>query len=171
MAVLAVTGLLVGCSSGGSAPMASMPSANAHNAQDITFAQSMIVHHTGAIAMADLGTTRASSTKIKDLAAQIKAAQQPEIDEMTAWLKGWGEPVTMPGMTPHDMAMLSATAGPAFDKEFLTLMIQHHKNAVSMANDQLSKGQNTAAKKLAQSIISSQSKEIDSMRTMLTSLG
>ncbi len=204
-AVLAVTGLLAGCSSTGSAPMPSMSSADVHNAQDTTFAQMMIVHHTGAIEMADLAATRASSTKVKDLAAQIKAAQRPEIDEMTTWLKAWGEPVTMPGitsssptptpsdmsgmdmstptpsasgmdssmpgMTPEDMAILSAAMGPAFDKQFLTLMIQHHQSAVSMAKDELSKGQNTAAKKLAQSIVTSQSKEIGSMTTMLSSLG
>jgi uncharacterized protein (DUF305 family) len=40
-----------------------------------------------------------------------------------------------------------------------------------MANDELSKGQNTAAKKLAQSIVTSQSKQISSMKTMLSSLG
>jgi uncharacterized protein (DUF305 family) len=172
------------------------PNAGPHNAQDTSFTQEMIVHHTGAIAMADLAATRASSTQVKTLASQIKAAQQPEIDLMTSWLKAWGEPVTMPGMaaspsptptasdmsgmdmstpmpgmTPEDMATLSSETGAAFDKEFLTLMIEHHQSAVSMANDELSKGQNTAAKKLAQSIVTSQSKQISSMKTMLSSLG
>jgi uncharacterized protein (DUF305 family) len=78
---------------------------------------------------------------------------------------------SMPGMTPQDMAMLSSATGPAFDKEFLTLMIQHHQSAVSMAKDELSKGRNAAAKNLAQSIITSQSKQITSMKIMLSSLG
>ncbi|MCU1582647.1 MAG: hypothetical protein JWO01_2035 [Microbacteriaceae bacterium] len=181
------------------------PNAGPHNAQDTSFTQEMIVHHTGAIAMADLAATRASSTQVKTLASQIKAAQQPEINLMTSWLKVWGEPVmmpgmaspsptptasdmsgmdmstpmpsasgmdsSMPGMTPEDMATLSSETGAAFDREFLTLMIEHHQSAVSMANDELSKGQNTAAKKLAQSIVTSQSKQISSMKTMLSSLG
>jgi uncharacterized protein (DUF305 family) len=178
-----------------------------HNAQDTVFTQTMIVHHTGAIEMADLAATRASSTKVKTLASQIKAAQQPEIKEMTSWLKAWGELVTMPGMTspspmptasdmsgmdmstpspspsasgmgsampgmtPEDMATLSSATGPTFDKEFLTLMIEHHQSAVSMAKDELSKGQNTAAKNLAQSIVTSQTKQITSMKTTLSSLG
>jgi uncharacterized protein (DUF305 family) len=211
---LAVVGLLAGCSatshpatpSTGMSSMA-MPSTNAHNAQDVSFTQTMIVHHTGAIAMADLAATRASSTQVKDLALQIKAAQQPEIDEMTSWLKAWGDPVTMPGMTsppptptsgdmpgmdmsaptatpsaigmdssmpgmtPADMAELSSATGLTFDKDFLTLMIEHHGSAVTMAKVELSKGQNTAAKKLAKSIVTSQSKQIASMKTMLSALG
>ena len=50
----------------------------------------MIVHHQGAIEMADLAATRASSQQVKDLAAQIKAAQAPEIEQMTGWLQAWG---------------------------------------------------------------------------------
>jgi uncharacterized protein (DUF305 family) len=181
------------------------PSIGPHNAQDTSFTQEMIVHHKGAIAMADLAATRASSTQVKTLASQIKAAQQPEITLMSSWLKAWGETLTMPGMaspsptasdmsgmnmstpmptpsanamgssmpgmTPEDMATLSSETGAAFDKEFLTLMIEHHQSAVSMADDELSKGQNTAAKKLAQSIVTSQSKQISTMKTMLSALG
>jgi uncharacterized protein (DUF305 family) len=191
-----------------SSSAAAAPASNTgpHNAQDTAFTQTMIVHHTGAIKMADLAATRASSKQIKDLASQIKAAQQPEIVEMTSWLKAWGEPVTMsgmspsptptasdmsgmdmatpapipsatgmgasmPGMTPADMATLSSETDAAFDKEFLTLMIEHHQSAVSMAKGELSKGQNASAKKLAQSIVTSQSKQSTSMKTMLSSLG
>jgi uncharacterized protein (DUF305 family) len=50
-------------------------------------------------------------------------------------------------------------------------MILHHESAVSMAKGELSKGQNAAAMKLAQSIVTSQSKQITSMKTMLSSLG
>jgi uncharacterized protein (DUF305 family) len=61
-----------------------------HNATDLTFAQSMIVHHQGAIEMADLAATRAASQQVKDLAARIKAAQGPEIEQMQSWLTAWG---------------------------------------------------------------------------------
>lgn len=61
-----------------------------HNDTDVTFVQMMIPHHQGAIEMADLAPTRAGSAAVKDLAAKIKAAQGPEIEEMTAWLQAWG---------------------------------------------------------------------------------
>lgn len=209
---LATAGLLAGCSGTGSEPMPSTNSttsapAASHNEQDTTFAQMMIVHHKGAIEMAGLAGTRASAPQVKELATHIKAAQQPEIQKMTSWLKTWGEPVTMPGMdssspaptsgdmsgmdmstpmptssdssgmdssmpgmTVQDMASLRAATGPAFDKQFLTLMIEHHEGAVTMAKDELSTGKNAAAKELAQSIITSQSKEVTEMESMLSAL-
>ena len=73
-------------SAGGSAAAVS----GEHNAADLTFAQSMIVHHEGAIEMADLAPTRAASPEVKELAARIKAAQGPEIEQMQSWLTAWG---------------------------------------------------------------------------------
>jgi len=60
-----------------------------HNAADLTFAQMMIVHHQGAIAMAELAADRAANTQVKDLAARIEAAQGPEIQQMQSWLTAW----------------------------------------------------------------------------------
>lgn len=205
---LAAGGLLTACTGSGMGDMSGMSGmsstpAAAHNAQDVTFAQMMIVHHEGAIEMADLAPSRAASTQVKDLAAKIKAAQQPEIEQMTSWLKSWGEPVTMPGMgssspTPSDMSgmdmstpmptdsssmgsmpgmtaqdidSLKAATGTAFDKRFLTLMIQHHEGALTMAKQEQSGGKDGAAMKLADNIVSSQTAEIADMKAMLTALG
>lgn len=60
-------------------------SAGVFNDADVSFAQNMIVHHQQAVEMADLAATRAAGAGIKAIAAQIKAAQQPEIDTMTRW--------------------------------------------------------------------------------------
>ncbi len=46
-----------------------------HNDADVTFAQQMILHHQQAIEMAELAETRADSQEVKDLAADIEAAQ------------------------------------------------------------------------------------------------
>ncbi len=61
-----------------------------HNAADLTFAQQMIVHHQGAVEMADLAPSRAANQQVKELAIKIKAAQAPEIEQMTGWLTLWG---------------------------------------------------------------------------------
>jgi uncharacterized protein (DUF305 family) len=91
--------------------------ATTHNAADVSFSQAMIVHHQGAIAMAKLAVTRASTQGVKDLASRIEAAQSPEIAEMTAWLKAWGQPVSagasmsgMSGMDPSSGSMSSGSA-------------------------------------------------------------
>lgn len=77
--------------SGSASTMMSSAAASAdHNAADISFAQQMIVHHQGAIQMADLAPDRATNQQVKELAARIKAAQAPEIEQMTAWLALWG---------------------------------------------------------------------------------
>lgn len=205
--VLTAGGLLAGCSSSGMGDMPGMSHSSStpavsHNAQDAMFAQMMIVHHQGAIDMADLAPSRAASAQLNDLAMKIKAAQTPEIDEMKAWLRAWGEPLTMPsmgsgsspsasdmsgmdmstpmatdsaasmpGMTAQDMAELKAANGPAFDKTFLTLMIQHHQGAIDMAEQEQAGGKDAKAKKLADSIVSSQSTEVTAMKAMLASLG
>ena len=77
--------------SGSASAMMSPPAASAeHNAADLAFTQQMIVHHQGAVEMADLAPTRAASQEVKDLAVRIKAAQAPEIEQMTGWLTLWG---------------------------------------------------------------------------------
>ena len=40
--------------------------------------------------MADLAPGRAANQQVKDLAARIRAAQAPEIEQMTGWLTLWG---------------------------------------------------------------------------------
>ncbi|MGI5490228.1 DUF305 domain-containing protein [Microtetraspora malaysiensis] len=108
----------------------------AFNDADVMFAQMMIPHHKQAVEMADLAATRATDQEIKDLAAKIKAAQDPEIATMTGWLTAWGKPVTssagmaghgMPGMmSEDDMAKLKAAKGAEFNRMFAEMMIAHH---------------------------------------------
>lgn len=89
--------------SGQASAMMSAPAASAdHNAADISFAQQMIVHHQGAVEMADLAPSRATSQEVKDLAARIKAAQGPEIEQMQTWLTAWGSAAPTTASEPDD---------------------------------------------------------------------
>jgi uncharacterized protein (DUF305 family) len=144
------------------------------NDADVTFAQMMIPHHQEALNMAKLATTRASDPEVKKLAAQIEAAQTPEIEQMTRWLTAWGKPIStgmghdMPGAMSHeDMVKLEAATGQAFDTQFLRMMIVHHDGAIQMAKEEQAKGTNPEAKKLAEDIIRGQSAEIARMRQLL----
>jgi uncharacterized protein (DUF305 family) len=56
---------------------------------DQAFLSEMIVHHQGAVEMAQLALTSANHKEIKDLANGIISAQNKEIAEMKAWQKSW----------------------------------------------------------------------------------
>lgn len=149
-----------------------------HNAADVTFATDMIPHHEQAVQMADLAESRSSDPDVLDLAAQIRAAQDPEIQTMSGWLSGWGEPVpeemdgmdtgAMPGMmTGQEMADLAAAAGADFDALFLEAMIEHHTGAVQMAQTEQADGQYADAIDLAGQIEEGQTAEIATMQDLL----
>ena len=59
------------------------------DAFDQAFLAEMIVHHQGAVDMAQLALTNAKHQEIKDLAKAIIAAQNKEIADMKAWQKNW----------------------------------------------------------------------------------
>ena len=157
-----------------------------HNDADVTFAQQMIPHHQAAIEMAELAETRAESQEVKDLAADIEAAQGPEIETIAGWLESWGEDVPddsmsgmehgdmssddMPGMmSEDDMADLEAASGAEFDQMFLTMMIEHHEGAIEMAKTEQADGKNPDAIALAEKIEKAQTAEIAKMKSMLKS--
>ncbi|MCA1696439.1 MAG: DUF305 domain-containing protein, partial [Actinobacteria bacterium] len=158
-AVAVTVGAALGsCGTNATPPSSSSPSssstvAQTHNQADITFAQDMIPHHAQAITMSKMAAQQAGSPQVKDLAARIQAAQQPEIDQMNGWLRAWNAPVpsinspmggmgqmdpgasnAMPGMmSGGEMQQLGQATGAAFDRMFLQMMISHHKGAVMMA--------------------------------------
>jgi uncharacterized protein (DUF305 family) len=157
-----------------------------HNDADTMFAQMMIVHHEGAIEMADLALVKADADEVRTLAERISAAQGPEIEEMTSWLETWEEETSpggdMEGMDHHGgmdmggtdqeaaMAELESLSGVAFDRRFLELMIMHHEGAVEMARTELDDGKNPRALDLARTIILDQEMEIAEMEQMRDAL-
>lgn len=59
------------------------------DAFDQAFLAEMIVHHEGAVEMAELALTNAKHEEIKNLASLIIEAQNKEITEMKSWQKNW----------------------------------------------------------------------------------
>lgn len=160
------------------------PAVGAHSQADIAFATQMIPHHRQAVQMADMALTRATNADVKTLAQTIKAAQDPEIVQMSGWLAGWPQAIPssstngMGGMdhtgtgmmSDADMTGLSKATGAAFDRMWVSMMIRHHQGAVTMATTEQSTGQNPDAKKLAQSIITSQTAQITQLTALLSKL-
>lgn len=176
--------------SGSGTASVSAPAASAdHNAADVTFASDMIPHHQQALEMADLAGQKASNAQVKSLAADIRAAQDPEIRTMSGWLSQWGQPVpsvtgghdmadmshgegeTMDGMmTDEEMQRLAAASGADFDRLWLELMIKHHQGAVSMATTAGSAGKSAEVKALAKQIVDAQQAEIATMQQLLPTI-
>ena len=73
-------------------------------------------------------------------------------------------PMNMESMMDGMMAGLQDKTGDAFDKEFLAEMIVHHRGAVEMAKAVLATSKRPELIKLANDIISAQTKEITMMQ-------
>lgn len=191
-AALAAVMALAGCStpgtSGGSSSMPGMdhstmgssaaPAAADHNGSDTMFVQGMIPHHAQAVEMSDIILKKQGvDARITALATKIKAAQAPEIEKMTGWLKAWNEPTQAPGghsmtgmMSGEDLTQLDAAEGTEAAKLFLRQMIAHHEGAVEMANAEVRSGNNAEAIQLAKDIAASQTDEIQEMKELLAGL-
>jgi uncharacterized protein (DUF305 family) len=150
------------------------------NDDDVMFAQMMIPHHEQAIEMADIALDPLSgaSDAVKSLATRIKAAQDPEISKMKAFLTSWKERLTpdssmdhsdmMSGMlSAEDMKKLSSLRGAEFDREWMNGMIEHHEGAIEMAKDVLKDGKDSAVKALANLVATVQDSEILEMKKLL----
>lgn len=84
--------LLTACA-GDEDTAADIPADAEFNAADVEFASQMIPHHAQALVMVDMADGRDVSPETADLMERIEAAQAPEIEQMTAWLEEWDQPV------------------------------------------------------------------------------
>ena len=144
---------------------------------DQHFIQMMIPHHQGAVDMVRLALNRAKHPELKKLAQSIEKSQSQEIRDMRAWYAKWygknipdgkhysgmmhGDGGCGMGMMGNvDLESLKNSAN--FDRAFINDMIPHHKMGVMMASWVLN-SKHPELRKLAMSIIQSQSAEIEQM--------
>lgn len=143
---------------------------------DRMFLANMIAHHQGAVDMANLALTSAKHQEIKDMANAIISAQTKEIGDMQSWQTSWGYPASSGSMMEdhssmgmmNDMAgmtdKLKGLSGDAFDKAFLSSMIEHHQSAINMAYPGQTNAQHEEVKTLTIAIVDAQGKEIAQMK-------
>jgi uncharacterized protein (DUF305 family) len=158
---------------------------------DVRFMTGMIGHHAQAIVMSNLASTHGASPSILTLAGRIISAQKDEIVNMQRWLRDRGQPVPEPGtslampghadhaqhmpgmLTPEQMQQLDQARGAEFDRLFLTLMIQHHRGAITMVNELFKAGgagRDDSVFKIASDVNVDQITEIERMEQMLARL-
>ncbi len=167
---------MMGIRSGNQTMMTSSGTIDAH------FIEQMIPHHEDAITMAKLAQVKAKRPEIKILAQNIIDSQSKEIDQMRNWYKSWfGKevPVGIQVMGQHGMiggsgihmGMMGDETDTTrleqavdFDKAFIEEMIPHHQMAVMMAQMLKNTTNRVEMDRLADDIISAQTKEINEMR-------
>jgi uncharacterized protein (DUF305 family) len=144
------------------------------DADDVMFAQMMIVHHEQAVEISDLAQANTSNPEILALAGAIGGTQQAEINTMQSWLTAAGasdshmHDMEMPGLADQmTMEDLAASTDAMFDALFLITMIQHHEGAIVMANTVLASSSNDDVIALAQNVVETQTAEIAAMYTLL----
>lgn len=148
---------------------------------DLRFIDAMMMHHQGAVLMAQEALEKSQRPEIKQFANNIIAAQKKEIAQMKQWHTAWypnasKQPVAYGGANKSVMPisakqresmMMSQDLGAAddkFDLRFLDAMIPHHEGALVMAKDAISKSTRPEVKQLNQNILTSQQAEITQMQ-------
>jgi len=135
---------------------------------EIDFPKMMIMHHQGAINMANVQIQDGKNDSLKRFSQKMISAQQMEITELENILNSETINNSAPGFTmeqmDHMMKMdqvsdIQYITGD-IDGDFATLMIQHHNSAIENSEAYLMYGSNTALKEMAEKMIDDQKKEI-----------
>jgi uncharacterized protein (DUF305 family) len=160
-----------------------IPEGAIYTVADVEFMQGMIAHHAQAIYMSRMAEAHNANPHVVKLAKKIDQSQVAEIAIMQGWLRQNGQvapdtsswrTMTMAGMlTAEQLKELDAAHGVAFDRAFLTLMIQHHEGALQMVKDLFATpraGQEVDVNVFANDVVSVQTAEIGAMRQMLSQL-
>jgi len=179
-------------------PSTTLPSSTrarlpASSVKDVEFMQGMIMHHAQAVEMTAMIDSRTTNKEIRLLGSRISQSQSDEINFMNRWLAMRGETANvamseregphshgshvsdsrmlMPGMlSTKQIDELKKANGSAFDKLFLTGMIQHHIGALNMVKDLFNTagaGQDAELFNFASDVDSGQRAEIKRMQLLL----
>jgi uncharacterized protein (DUF305 family) len=177
---------------GGSSASGTAVTAPAGDSPEAGFARDMATHHQQAIDLSFIIRDRTSNDEVRNLAFDVINTQANQRGMMMGWLDQWGltqsssaQPMAwmkmsyqahdgslMPGMaTNAQMDKLRSLSGKDAEIDYLQLMIQHHKGGVEMAQGYVDLAQNASEKRLAQSMVTAQSSEIQMMTDMLAERG
>ncbi|MGW5055382.1 DUF305 domain-containing protein [Actinokineospora sp. NPDC004072] len=152
------------------------PAVGDYNLADVMYLQMAIANHKQGIELVALAEKRAVRPEVAQLAAAIGATQRTEVDQMTAWLKGWEQPVEvdtnpdahahhggMPITDPQSLAELAAIPDAEFEQQFISVLTGHQHNAVEMARQELTDGVSPEVKKFADKVVQSRTGQISAL--------
>lgn len=151
---------------------------------DVAFVVGMRPHHEQAVEMAEMILAMDPSPQIRALAEQVRAEQQPEIEQLDRMMDRFGtdasdghdghggDDMAMHGgmMSEEQMSVFGRATGADAERMFLEMMIEHHRGALEAAEAQLRDGRDSEARELAENVQVSQQAEIEEMQRMLQEL-
>ena len=145
------------------------------NDPEIDFAKMMIMHHQGAMNMANVQVQEGKNDSLKRTAQKIIRDQQMEIQQFQTILATLIVDNTdmeytmeqMEGMKKMDKAIDVQLITGDIDNDFATLMIWHHQSAIDDASGYLHHRNNAQLKTIANNIIKAQTMEIQELSDWL----
>ncbi len=156
--------------------MAEMDKMQMNSEPDVDFAKMMIMHHQGAINMANEELEHGVDAEMKAMAQKIKTEQEQEIQQFNTFLSSY-QPDQPMNMEFHMEVMASMdkmgresdlrVLTGATDQDFAQLMIPHHQAAMENAQSVLKYGNSPEIKTMAQNIIDSQMMDIKELQDWL----
>jgi uncharacterized protein (DUF305 family) len=160
------------------------------NAVDVGFADDMRTHHLQGVAMAQAYLKDGTDPTLLQMANEIVLVQAGESRLLSQYLEDWGSPDTdldtamgwmdmapvpqdaQPGMaTDEQLTELDAATGEELDDLFSSLMINHHRGGLHMAQYAVDHGHESELTDLAQAMVTTQTSEIGEMNLRREALG
>ncbi|MGC4744523.1 DUF305 domain-containing protein [Micromonospora sp. DT201] len=183
LAIMVVVGLLLGYASGLLTPRLTRPG---DASVEAGFARDMTTHHAQAVEMSLIAYRSATLPEVRQIAVDIATGQQGEIGAMQTWLREWDLSPTgsqppmswmsdgatvkdglMPGMaTPQQMTALRDAQGIEVDRQFLTLMYNHHLGGIHMIDAALGETDNAEVLRVARVMKSTQQTELNNLKQL-----
>ena len=142
---------------------------------DSDFAMMMMMHHQGAINMANAELKDGNDTTMKGVAQMMINAQTAEITQLNTFLQGHAPHLNVPEFDSKMMMGMEKMGRNAdlqiingnTDHDFAMLMIGHHQSAIEMAQMELDYGTHEEMKIMASKIIEEQQIEIKDLQEWL----
>jgi len=157
--------------------MVRMEKAPTGNSPATTFLHQMIVHHQGAIDMANYEIIHGKNREMIQLAKSIRVEQKSEIEQMQRWLvsasaDGTTIPPRFQSAMDQTMVIMMETMPPAHaltdtDNAFAAVMKPHHQAAIDMVKVLLQYSENGPITAYARQLMTNQQIEIDQMTDFL----
>ncbi len=143
-----------------------------YNQTDEAFAANMLPHHEGGVKLGEMAVKKGVDPKVKSIGQDIVDAQTRESETLRRFLRDFGGvspvmPAPIEERDMMDMKKLEEASGQGFDRLWLEVIGGHHAAAIQMAEIEKTGGKSPQAKKLATSIVDTQSSELTQFNVLL----
>ncbi|HYD34645.1 MAG TPA: DUF305 domain-containing protein [Vitreimonas sp.] len=129
---------------------------------DLRYIDGMIAHHLSAIHMLEQAQQQTQRPEIKDLATAVIAADKAGIDQLYAYKKEWYNNTRQ--VTRYQKINLGSNDG-KFELRLLNALLEHHAEAITVAQDVRTKSHRTEVLNVADEVISTLTANATQLKT------